>query len=315
MMLAPPFSTVKIILAITHPIALITTVLRLAHRYRTRRLWWDDFWALIALLADTMVWVIFMAIPMDGLEKKALSIQLLSEFGTLFSYTTALWAARTSVAVTIVRLLNPGVFRTAAKAATTVFTLFWLTLMVQKIFICGTRWSEVPTCTIPRATGYLELATDITGDLWLFLSPAYMLWHMKLPRRHHRLILTIFGCSLFTSASCVAHIYFILAHQPVWLGITGHIQLGVSIVVCNLLVLVTNIYRIFSNDEENGRPASSARGTSNEPVIMPTSTISTYTTERTRSSMTTIVTLTDLGSNFGNTPTSTVISARDSIFS
>jgi len=168
-----------------------------------------------------------------------------------------------SVAVTIVRLLNQGHFRTVARTATLILGAFWLSLVVQKVFICGREWHSVPSCPLPRTTGYLELGSehvriinggvcplslvnwmqfqltaDLAGDLWLLIAPAYMLWRIRIVRRHRRLILGIFGCGILTTAVCLVHFYLIVSHSPGWpgvkgstrspgwLGITGHLQVG-----------------------------------------------------------------------------------------
>lgn len=55
---------IALILA-SHSIAFLTTFFRLVHRFKTRRLWWDDFWAFIALLSDLFVWIIFMVITIN----------------------------------------------------------------------------------------------------------------------------------------------------------------------------------------------------------------------------------------------------------
>jgi len=52
-----------VVLVISHSTALVTTVLRLVHRFQTRRLWWDDLWAFIALIFDAIVLTLFMVLP------------------------------------------------------------------------------------------------------------------------------------------------------------------------------------------------------------------------------------------------------------
>ncbi|KAJ3504731.1 hypothetical protein NLJ89_g7785 [Agrocybe chaxingu] len=293
----PPFSTTVSILAVSHSIAFLTTFLRLWQRSRTRKLWWDDFWAFVALLSDMFVWILYVVIPIQDLLSKPLGIQIFWKFGTILVYTLGLWSARVSIAVTIVRLINESLFRTIAKAVVVLFVVFWLTLSIQKIFICGTRWHEVPDCRLPRVTAYIELATDAIGDMWLLCSPVILLWKMKLSRRHRRLLIAIFSCSIFITFASIAHAYFIVVRIPPWVGITAHIQLGVAVTVCNLLVLITRIYSVFydttsqtrteTTESNPSRPSHDPNNPSNPPP----------TFESRRS----IVTLTDLGSNFGNT--------------
>lgn len=41
-----------VILAPVHALAILACITRLVYRKRTCRLWWDDFWALVALLCE-----------------------------------------------------------------------------------------------------------------------------------------------------------------------------------------------------------------------------------------------------------------------
>ncbi|CAA7262075.1 unnamed protein product [Cyclocybe aegerita] len=293
----PPFSTIVSILAISHSIAFLTTFFRLWQRSRTRKLWWDDFWAFVALLSDMFVWILFVAIPTRDLFSKPLGIQIFWKFGTILVYTLGLWSARASIAVTIVRLINESLFRTIAKAVVALFVVFWLALSIQKIFICGTRWHEVPDCRLPRATAYIELATDLIGDMWLLCSPIFLLWRMKLPRRHRRLLIAIFSCSIFITFASIAHAYFIVVRIPAWVGITAHIQLGVAVTICNLLVLVTRVYSVFCDTTSETRTETEESNPTRPSHDPDTPSNPTPTSESQRS----VVTLTDLGSNFGNT--------------
>ncbi|KAF8154166.1 hypothetical protein B0H34DRAFT_800049 [Crassisporium funariophilum] len=300
----PAFFIVKTVLVIVHSLAFLSTVFRLGHRIRSRRFWWDDFWALIALLSDILLWVIFMALPMPTIRQRSTSLQILSWLGTIISYSTGLWAARISVGVTIVRLLCKGSFRKLAKWVCLVFGVIWLTRVLQKAFSCGTQWSQIRSqCGVPMSTGYLELCTDLVGDAWLVLAPAYMLWHMKITRRHRYLITTIFGCGLFTTCASVAHIAFILLKEPRWVGISGHIQVGISVLVCNLLVLITYIYRVFATNTEDDEASTTTDIISNREQPDGTRASQIFgTIGLCPSSYGTMVSLTDLGSDFGNTP-------------
>ncbi|TFK36604.1 hypothetical protein BDQ12DRAFT_654354 [Crucibulum laeve] len=241
-----------------HSLAILSTVFRLAHRYRTRRLWWDDWWAFIAVISTIALMIVYLALPWAKIIFGPISVYNRTLWTTLILFTTALWSARLSVAVTIVRLLPPATLvRRIAVGVSCCFVVFWAALLVQKIFLCGTVTVTHWVCPIPRSTGYLELATDITADLWLVLSPVYMLVHMRLPRRHKRLIMAIFTCGLFVTISSVVHDYFIVTSNQAWIGITGHFEVSTSVVVCNLIVVTTYIYRLSRNNDEDSGDAES----------------------------------------------------------
>lgn len=133
-------------------------------------------------------------------------------------------------------------------------------------------------------------SADCVADLWLLFAPAYVLWQMKLQRAQRNLILTIFLCGVFTSLASIAHVVFILVNSPLWLRLTGHIevslflkkiwcfmmskywliyswciQVAVAIIVSNLLVVVTYVYRVFRQLNANVLNASREAEVPNSP--------------------------------------------------
>ncbi|PPQ69681.1 hypothetical protein CVT24_001214 [Panaeolus cyanescens] len=237
----PSQQVIIVIVAVPQAVACLTTVLRLTVQYLTRKLWWDDFWAGFAQVCAIVLWAVSMELPMGGLYSRPL--QIFSIIGMLLFYTAALWAAKISVAVTIVKLLAPGSFRTWAKWAVCAFGLMWFGLSVQRLFACGANFNVMPFCRVPVYTGFLELGTDLASDFWLVGAPLTMLWKIKLSKYHRRLIGGAFACAVATTIASIVHIYYIIIKDDVWTGLSGHIQVGVSLVVCNILVLSTYIYR------------------------------------------------------------------------
>lgn len=61
------------------------------------------------------------------------------------------------MAATIVRLLGDGSLRKLAQCAVIVFLVVGLALSTQRIFRCGSDFSQPAFCTTPRYTGYVEL--------------------------------------------------------------------------------------------------------------------------------------------------------------
>jgi len=279
-MLVPTTKTLQIIVIVCHSFAIPTTCFRLFHRYRTEKLWWDDLWALIALLSEIILFVVYFAKPPYGKPGVPNAVRYASTWLLLEGYTIALWSARLTVAVTIVRLLPQGTPRRMAKLAATIFGVFGMVMVLQKTFFCGKKSGFLPKCgTIPRYTGIIELITNVLADLWLLSAPAYMLFHMKLQRAHHRLLLAIFLCGIFTTLASLCHIVFILLQIGSWLSPTAHIEAAVAIVVSNLLVLVTYIYQVFRNVSTNRArpaPARSPSPRSTDPATLATSQSNSY---------------------------------------
>ncbi|CAA7267690.1 unnamed protein product [Cyclocybe aegerita] len=249
MAIAPPtLLEIRIILTVLHSSAISSAIFRLGHRFHIRRLWWDDFWAAIGVSAEVICFVVFMAVVSPTNKTPTVAGPGLGSVGrlaVLLSYTTGLWASRLTVSVTIVRLLARGRLRQYSIVASVIFTIFWSVLILQKIFFCGKDLGKYTQCRIPRYTGIMELTMDILADMWIICAPVYILWQMKLRRSHHRMILSIFMCGILTTLASIVHSVFILLSSSIWIGLSAHIQLAISVFVSNLLVLGTYVYRVF----------------------------------------------------------------------
>lgn len=59
---------IEVLVTVFHALALILTSFRLWFRYHIRRLWWDDFWAALALLGDAVCMVTMWTVtaPLDN---------------------------------------------------------------------------------------------------------------------------------------------------------------------------------------------------------------------------------------------------------
>ncbi|KII95151.1 hypothetical protein PLICRDRAFT_33984 [Plicaturopsis crispa FD-325 SS-3] len=175
-------------------------------------------------------------------------------FATLM-FTSCLWAARISILASIVKVI-PFTFklrRTTAGLAG-LFIAMWTVLVVQKVVICtrSTEWhqSQYLQCPLPRAVGITELCTDFVSDSILVAIPLRLLWNVRLPRNQRILILLLFSMSFFTMVASVAHAAFVLSYGGILQGMTAHIEASVSLIVCNLLVLVTYIYRAVRHGDD-----------------------------------------------------------------
>ncbi|KAF9054127.1 hypothetical protein BJ165DRAFT_686334 [Panaeolus papilionaceus] len=228
--------------------------LRLYHRIRIRKSWWDDFWAAFALLSGLMACTIWLAIGRILTPSSSFSLRYFGIVGMFVAHVHSLWCSKISVAATIVRLLGDGRARTISKCVTFLFGVAGLTLIFQKAFICGFKVRVLPRCVIPVWTGYLELSLDLSGDIWLVIAPLYILQNMNLAGDHRRLLIAIFSCGVFVTAASIARVCFILTGQSLMIGIMGHLQLAISLITCNLLVLVTYIYRKMIKRTTDWRP-------------------------------------------------------------
>ncbi|KAF8995902.1 hypothetical protein BDQ17DRAFT_1250282, partial [Cyathus striatus] len=249
------------LICVFHAIAVVSTALRLSYRKYAHRLWWDDLWAFLGLVFIIPFWILYMTA--DLIPSTNQHLVIFWRLAHVIVFTVVLWCARLSVAVTIVRILPEGMFRRCAKMVSAIFALMCTALIVQKFSRCGVMsLAKLAYCKTPRWTATLELSTDVVADVWLIFSPAYMLYKTHLRSNHRRLIIAIFACGFLTTIASIVHCIYIYLNKVQEIAISGHIQAATSVVVCNLLVLVTYLYRAY----QRGRTLTDASETETDEV-------------------------------------------------
>ncbi|KAF9007187.1 hypothetical protein BDQ17DRAFT_1351566 [Cyathus striatus] len=242
------------IVIILYTLAIVSTVFRLIYRARFRQLWWDDFWALLALINVILLFGAYLRSAF-GLPPAWLS----SFYLVMVTSRLALWASRLSVAVTVVRIIATGKSLFISKAVAAIFGLIGIAIIPSPgvNFLCRDK---------SIITGYTDLATSFFADFWLLGAPSYLLWKMKLKKRFYRLLQAIFATEILVLTTSVLHCVYILKKDPQVQGVISHFKVTISLIVCNLLFLVTYFYRLFRNGEE-----SSDESTTSAPSRKPTS--------------------------------------------
>ncbi|KAF9222194.1 hypothetical protein BS17DRAFT_195221 [Gyrodon lividus] len=274
-----------VFVTILHCIAVLMTFLRLWIRICLRRLWWEDAWAALALCLDVICAVSTWTLTSpEGAPPLYLSsdVRAPSLWLSLFSYTCLVWTARMSIVFSVIRLAPPSnPMRAIAWGVAILFFLLWALVAASTAYTCSsdTSWYETPgvECRIGMPIAIIEFTTDLVSDIILVAIPVRMLWHDQLPRNERILILSIFSMSLISCSASVVHVAFLIPTPGFMAAMTAGIEGAMGLMICNLLVLVTYLYRVFRN------------GVDIESTCDPTQTIkSTLVT----SSRTTIATLT-----------------------
>ncbi|PPQ84386.1 hypothetical protein CVT25_013047 [Psilocybe cyanescens] len=210
----------KIAVTVFHVIAASTTIYRLVHRFRIRRLWWDDYVLFAALIVDTAFWPIYWArspqpaVPSAEFIKKQRVLN--SYWLTMFLYILILWSCRAVMALSLVRIFPPGhkgrrwsyylvgimVFGgIASLIITTVTCKPASALMVA---------SEMKNCArgvngiVVKNT--LFFVADCISDLLLIITPLVFFWRIKLPTQERCLVLVFSLGSVLTLTAAVAYV-------------------------------------------------------------------------------------------------------------
>jgi len=92
--------------------------------------------------------------------------------------------------------------------------------------------------------------SDIISDALLVALPIRLLRNVNLPKNQRTLILSVFSTSVLITFICIVHIVFVIEPAQSLQTITGQLEIALSLIVCNLLVIVTYFYGVFRNGED-----------------------------------------------------------------
>ncbi|KAG9311896.1 hypothetical protein JVU11DRAFT_8157 [Chiua virens] len=259
-------SALLILATIFHVTALTSTSFRLWFRHHTRRLWWDDFWAVLALLGDVVCMVTMWTgvAPFDNpyITFEALSTlpqsrraHIVSFWLSMLTYTCSIWFARISIVCSVVRIVPPSrCVSITAFGAGAIFVCLWGFMFTSKSAVCGvdTTWYHAtPTaCPIPYWVAISEVCTDAFSDIILVALPLRLLWRVKLPSNQKIMLLSVFSTSILVSVVSAVHTSYLIPNITFVGGLTAQIEGPVSLIVCNLLVIVTFVYRAVRNGRD-----------------------------------------------------------------
>ncbi|KAG0705606.1 hypothetical protein DFH29DRAFT_906101 [Suillus ampliporus] len=255
---------IKAAMSVVQGTALGLTVFRVWFRLHIKRFWWEDAWAAIAGLCGAAhvinSWVHLFS---QG------TTCIVTFWVTSFTFTCAIWSARMSILFAITRIARPTqwIFHLSLGFAI-LFFLMWGGFIVQKTWDFGSnrRWyyTTCPSCRIDRSMAAYEVATACVADAILMVFSLRFFWNVNLPTRQRRMILAIFSSSIIMSLFClfhaIAHFLFVIEVET----IAVNLEVSFSLIVCNLLVVVTYAYRVLNRkpddpeDDDYSSPTPSA---------------------------------------------------------
>ena len=170
--------------------------------------------------------------------------------------------------------MSPQLPSSYIKLSTAVYTLAQESSFARLTQPSPSSRQHVTSCFIWTPCSTIDAClVDIIADSWLVGAPIHMVCRMKLPGRHLRMLVAIFALNILTTFASITHSVLSLLHMNQASFIAGNAQVCVqiffslhapsvsltrnadqcatSLFVCNLLVLVTFLYRrIRGNAEE-----------------------------------------------------------------
>ncbi|KAJ7093987.1 hypothetical protein B0H15DRAFT_831500 [Mycena belliarum] len=246
----PSLTTNRIVTTTLLGTAQVATFLRLAIRIRSKRLWLDDAWAILALLFSYAL-LINMWMRTDLTNSR--SQRIIAYWIVNITFTCTLWASRMSVIFSIIRIIPHSLtLRRITSYLAVLFGLMWTGLLVKKVHLCASdrSWYHLPQpqCHLGRVVGIMELATDSVADLGLAIVP------MELLRRaptivgsQRMLVLIIFGANLLTAIVSVVHAVYLLGPAGLLEAISAQAEAAVALLISSAGVIVPPIYRLCRN--------------------------------------------------------------------
>ncbi|KAF8997598.1 hypothetical protein BDQ17DRAFT_848870 [Cyathus striatus] len=106
---------------------------------------------------------------------------------------------------------------------------------------------------------------------------------MKLKKRVYRLLQAIFATEILVLATSIIHYVYIQRNDVQAQGVVSHFKAAVSLIVCNLLFLVTYLYRRLRNGQEYSEGSTTSapsRQPNSDPYAAKSKTISMGSTIR-----------------------------------
>ncbi|KAF8879471.1 hypothetical protein BD779DRAFT_1676379 [Infundibulicybe gibba] len=271
-------------MSVLHALAIGSTVFRLSQRYMTQKVWYDDYIALLAVIADCVFFVVLHVWTRSEPNGTTFSKETTIIFYWIGAVCSLLvsWSSRASLALAIARIFPPGrAIRRFAMGMAWSFGLLFMVILLGMSISCGrdTSWHHSPEvqCDFPKALGTIAFCANLISDALLVFTPLRMLWRVKLPDEQRRLILAGFAASVWTSIA--GGICFVFMFGPDSVGLSrrtirpllGHAMASVSLMVCNSMVIVAYIYRLVRSDKDLDRSISEA--VSDNTVISPLTTV------------------------------------------
>ncbi|KAF8883693.1 hypothetical protein BD779DRAFT_1381403, partial [Infundibulicybe gibba] len=249
-------------MSVLHMLAIASTVFRLSQRYSSQKLWHDDYIALFAVIADCVFFVMLHVWVQGepngttfGKETTITSYWI----GSICSFLVS-WSARASLALTIARIFPPGrTIRRFAMGMAWSFGLLGIVILLGMAISCGcdTSWHDSPEvqCDFPKALCTVAFSSLISDTLLVF-TPLRMFWRIELPDEQRRLILAGFSASAW--ASIAVGVCFVFMFGPDSAGLSrrnihpllGHVMATVSLMACNVMVIITFVYRLVRKDRD-----------------------------------------------------------------
>ncbi|PPQ91565.1 hypothetical protein CVT25_008602 [Psilocybe cyanescens] len=263
--------TVKVCVTMVQAVSITSMIIRLVHRWRIKRMWWDDWVTFVPLLVDCL-YLSFMWKGTQGWHYHYGELCRLCRYCDQ-KLDRNFRVSRVSLALSTARIFPAKHFyRRVALWISGIFLFLCIMNVMMVIFKCWQSSDQNTSQMLPcaqKGTSFKVITLDALAEVILVVTPLVMLRNIRLPKSERRLILALFSSSILSFLGSVAFfVVWILARsvgqQSVFITkMTAQLQVAISLLVCNLLVVTMLFYRISQRetlpDEPQHAPASESR--------------------------------------------------------
>ncbi|KAG9309650.1 hypothetical protein JVU11DRAFT_10314 [Chiua virens] len=247
--------------SIVEGLAMLVTLLRLMFRLKIGRFGWEDMWAALVFVFGTT----FIVSQLVSFDSAKYETEFISNWIATSAFTCAVWAVRMSLLYSVIRITSP--LSTLHKLATIIAFLFflcWAILIALKIWWCVDDTKSMlifgslrPMCFLPSQITIFEMISHWISVVILVILSFKLLWRVKLPRRQRRMILSLFSSTLIICLFSLFHAVCELLPFKHIRFVAFELEVASTLMVCDLLVVVTYIYRVILSSPDGSLPCDS----------------------------------------------------------
>ncbi|KAG2349461.1 hypothetical protein BDR05DRAFT_1055142 [Suillus weaverae] len=249
--LHPSLTALQVTVTTFHGLAFIATMFRLVYRQSRHQLWWDDALTAAAMITGVISLVSVWLVLGSQTFRETDEVRTAARWSMIFCFTASLWLARISIVFSIIRLAPRGDrMRKIAQWAAIIFAGLCVMMLAQKTYFCALTYDQDRIdCVLGRSVAATQFATDAVSDLALVMMPVRLLREIQLPKNQRILILSVFSTGIVVSLASIIHVIFVVQTDVYMQSITAQVELALSLIVCNLLVIVTCIYKVLRRED------------------------------------------------------------------
>ncbi|KIL59947.1 hypothetical protein M378DRAFT_962597 [Amanita muscaria Koide BX008] len=205
---------------------------------RRHRIWADDVWALVSLLA------LIVQIAAVFIYTEDQNTGVVRYYTIAVAFYAIIWTARLSLLFSVIRIDPNRKRRKWLYGIGTLYVVACLLLITQLLWICEheSQWKtmQTPQCHLTLPIGVAQLTTDILADGTLLLAPM-LIFRTLGDRRLSRRLMAIFSTCVITTIVSLVHAAFLLSSAGLSVVIAGAVEANHLSIVWKLCIYQTHV--------------------------------------------------------------------------